>query len=79
MHIDWVRRDLRKVSLKYSAMTSDELNTIIGLTQGKEFTFTFPDRGQVVTMNAYVGEAKYTYYSSALDMYTGIQINVIEM
>lgn len=79
MHIDWVRRDLRKVKLKYKAMSEDELQFMIGLMQGNEFTFTFMDQGQVQTMQAYSSECSYTYYSQALGIYTGFSINAIEM
>ena len=81
MHIDWVRRDVRKVHLKYAAMTAAELSTIMGLMQGKEFTFTFRDQGATQTMNAYVGESKYnlyTYSSTYGEIYTDVEIHVIE-
>lgn len=82
MHIDWIRRDVRKVGIQYKAMTGTELNTLMEMMQGKEFTFTFRDRGVVQSMTAYTGESKYTYYSAALgddDLYTDVTINVIEM
>lgn len=82
MHIDWVRGDVRKVSLKYGAMTGEELEFLIGLMQGKEFEFTFRDRGAVQKMNAYCGECNYTYYSAALggdDLYKDVSLNVIEL
>lgn len=81
MHIDWVRRDVRKVYLKYAAMTASELNTLLGLMQGKEFQFTFRDRGATQTMTAYVGETKYKLYSYSAytgEVYTDVEINVIE-
>ncbi len=81
MHIDWVRRDIRKVYLQWKVLTASELNYILGLMQGKEFTLTFKDRGQVQTMSAYSSESSYTYYSAALgeDIYTDVSINAIEM
>jgi hypothetical protein len=81
MHIDWVRRDIRKVNLQWKVLTGTELNYILGLMQGKEFTLTFKDRGQVQTMSAYSSESSYTYYSAALgeDIYTDVSINAIEM
>lgn len=78
MHIDWIRRDLIKLTLNYPAMTGDEMRTIRGLTQGQEYAFTFPDGGQVRTIQAYSGETKYKFYSKALDIYTGVQVSVIE-
>jgi hypothetical protein len=81
MHIDWVRRDIRKVHLQWKVLTASELNYILELMQGKEFTLTFKDRGRVQTMSAYSSESSYTYYSAALgeDIYTDISINAIEM
>ena len=81
MHIDWIRRDIRKVNLQWKVLTGTELNYILGLMQGKEFTLTFKDRGMVQTMSAYSSESSYTYYSAALgeDIYTDVSINAIEM
>ena len=81
MHIDWIRRDIRKVHLRWKVLTASELNYILGLMQGKEFVLTFKDRGTVQTMNAYSSESSYTYYSAALgeDIYTDVSINAIEM
>lgn len=81
MHIDWVRRDIRKVNLQWKVLTASELDYILGLMQGKEFTLTFKDRGIVQTMSAYSSESSYTYYTAALgeDIYTDVSINAIEM
>lgn len=82
MHIDWVRRDVRKVKIPYPVMTGTELNHLINRMQGREFMFTFRDKGGVHTMFGYTGECSYTLYSSALyddDIYTDVSINVIEM
>lgn len=81
MHIDWVRRDIRKVHLRWKVLTASELEYVFGLMQGKEFTLTFKDRGRVYTMDAYSAESSYVYYSAALgeDLYTDVSINAIEM
>lgn len=81
MHIDWVRRDIRKVNLQWKVLTASELDYVLGLMQGKEFTLTFKDRGRVQTMSAYSSESSYTYYSAAFgeDIYTDVSINAIEM
>ena len=82
MRIDWVRRDVRKVFLTYKAMTASELSTLMGLMQGKEFTFKFYDQGSVQTMSAYVGESSYEFYSYSSvfnePIYTNVEIHVIE-
>lgn len=52
MHIYWLRRDVRKVFLKYNAITESEVAYLEGLMQGKEFTFKFLDQGAVQTIEA---------------------------
>ena len=83
MHIDWVRRDVRKVFLHYNAITETELAYLMGLMQGKEFTFKFKDQGSVQTINAYVGESNYQFYSYSAayndGVYIDFSINVIEL
>lgn len=81
MHIDWVRRDVRKVGLKWSVMSQDELNYTVALMQGQEYVFTFIDRGAVQTMNAYSSNCSYTLKSYAFGepIYTDVSINIIEL
>lgn len=81
MHIDWLRRDVRKVFLHYNAITGTELNWLMNLMQGKEFQFTFLEDNTTYTMNAYVGECSYESYSYAIGdkVYTNFSINVIEI
>lgn len=79
MHIDWIRRDIRKVSLRWSVLTAAELDYVLGLMQGKEFKLTFKDRGKVQQMDAYSAESSYTFYNDALGLYTDVSINAIEI
>lgn len=83
MHIDWVRTDVRKVFLKYNAITESELSYMMNLMQGKEFTFKFLDQGAVQTIDAYVGESSYEFYSYssayAEGVYVNFGIHVIEL
>lgn len=81
MHIDWVRRDVRKIILHYNAITGTELYYMQDLMQGKEFSFTFLQDKQVQTIDAYAGESSYEHYSYALGdkVYTNYEIHVIEM
>ena len=80
MHIDWLRRDVRKACLTYAAITGSELAWLMGLMQGKEFTFTFLEDSTTYTMNGYVGECSYEHYSYGIGdkVYTNFSINVIE-
>ncbi len=84
MHIDWVRRDVVKVNLKYSSITGAEVAYMLNLMQGKEFQFKYYDLGQIKTISAYCGESSYSKYNDTLyesegGMYTDFSINVIEM
>ena len=81
MRIDWVRRDVRKVFLKYNYMTSNELYNLLHLMQGKEFTFKFFDKGSVQEINAYAGESSYEFYAydvNGAKVYKDVEIHVIE-
>lgn len=83
MHIDWVRRDVRKVFLTYKAITETEVAYLENLMQGKEFTFKFRDKGSIQTMTAYVGESSYEFYSYSdiydEGVYINFSMNVIEL
>ncbi len=82
MHIDWVRRDVAKVYLKYNYMTAAELATLFALTQGKEFSFTYRDQGQTKTINAYVGETSYEFYTYDIfgaPIYKDVEMHVVEL
>lgn len=81
MHIDWLRRDVRKVYLHYNYMTASELSTLFALTQGKEFTLTFRDQGSTKTLDGYVGETSYEFYTYDLEgvpIYKDVEIHVVE-
>ena len=84
MHITWVRTDVRKVSLTYNKLTGNQVNYMVNLMQGKEFTFAYPDGNDVIIFSGYCG--KITYDQKRLDLhaneggvYTNVQINVVEM
>ena len=83
MHINWVRRDVRKVNLVYNAISGDEKDYMMNLMQGKEFTFTYWDNGPK-QFEGYCGESNYEAYSSVHradegGIYTNFSINVIEL
>ena len=83
MHINWVRRDVRKVNLIYNAISGNEKDAMETLMQGKEFYFRFLDGGTVREFYGYTGESSYQFYSSAHytsegGIFTNFSINVIE-
>ena len=91
MHINWVRGDVRKVYLTYSAISGKEKAEMEKLMQGKEFYFRYVDPHyegdtlvKVDSFYGYVGESNYQEYSSVHyptegGIYTNFSINVIEI
>lgn len=82
MHINWVRRDVKKVNLVYNAISGLEKEYMVNLMQGKEFYFRYKDV-TVKEFFGYTGENNYQYYSDAHfvsegGIFTGFSINVIE-
>lgn len=82
MHIQWVRRDVKKVNLVYNAISGNEKEYMINLMQGKEFWFRYLDV-TVKEFYGYTGENNYQYYSNTLNaseggIFTNFSINVIE-
>lgn len=80
MHIFWLRRDIRKISLTYSLMTGAELEYMRKLMQGAEFTFTYVDETGTNSMEAYTSTIKSELYTKFGDVciYRNVTINVIE-
>lgn len=85
MKITWVRRDVRKVKMKWNALTGDEVTEIRNLMQGKEYTFTYWDNGSK-SMSAYTGDNDYNIYSynpkiygDRGGLYTDFSIDAVEL
>lgn len=83
MHITWVRRDVRKISLTYEYLTGAEVEYMRNLMQGQEFTFTYFDNG-IKTMEGYCGKNTYTQenlklYETEGGKYKDFKINIEEM
>lgn len=80
MHIQWLRRDIVKVGLKYAVMTGPELAYMRELMQGQEFNFTFPDENGTKTIYGYAGEITGSLYTrfNGVDIYKDVTVNVVE-
>lgn len=81
MHIAWVRRQITKIHLLYRAIPKSEAAYLLGLLQGKEFSFTYPD--PVLgsrTISAYASKSSYDYHTNAVSsgLLTDVSINIIE-
>ena len=81
LRIGWVRRDMVKIYYTLKTATASEVNALMNIMQGREFTFTYRDRGQTKTANCYCGESSYEFYTYADglgEIYKNFAINVIE-
>ena len=90
MHINWVRRDVRKVNLIYSAISGAEKALMESLMQGQEFYFRYVDphyEGETLVkvdqFYGYTGESNYqeysdVHYASEGGIFTNFSINVVE-
>ena len=83
MHIRWVKRDVRSITLQWDKLTGNEVNYLYGLFQGQEFTFHFKQFGQDKSMDAYCGKMSYDLDSENLyedegGLYRNINLKVVE-
>lgn len=84
MHNTWVRTDIVKVNMVWKYLTGHEVQTLIDLMQGKEFTLTFEDNGYVKTAEVYVAEVTYTKlpvagYGAYGGLCSNIQASAVEL
>ena len=70
MHITWKRTDVKKVSMKWKALTGNEVQSILNLMQGKIYSFDYYDAG-AKSMTAYTGDNDYNVYMYNDKMYGG--------
>jgi len=75
MHIEWIRTNIRKVYIKYDAMTKAEMAFMLNLVQGKEYTLTYEDPILGVnTIDCYTSNSSAEMYSAVL--YNGLWRNI---
>ena len=73
-----------KVEMKWSALTGQEVQHLVDLMQGKEFTLTYREFGATKTADVYVAEINYDMkydagYASVGGICTGVAANAIEL
>lgn len=87
MKITWIRRDVRRVSMKWHALTGAEVAHIIGLMQGNEYEFIYWDAGSK-SFHGYTGDNDYSIYSYSpkiygdeenKGLYTDLSIDAVEL
>lgn len=83
MHIRWVKRDVRTITLQWDILTGKEVEYLYQLFQGQEFTFHFKHFGRAKSMSAYCGKLTYDQDSEVLyeeegGLYRNINLKVVE-
>lgn len=83
MHINWVRKDMKKFNLSYATLTSEEYQATVDLLQGKIFTWAYIENGVQRTMTAYCSNHSYDTYlhddATNRGLYQNFQIHIIEV
>ena len=84
MHNTWVRRDMIKVNFVWRALTGNEVQNLINLMQGKNFTLTYYEFGQTHTAEVYVAEVNYKEqyaagFASQGGLCTDVTASAVEM
>ena len=78
----FVRSRIAKISIKYGALTQEQVGDILNLVQGQEFDLTYPDPILGVrTVRCYCAESGGKLYSSVLynGLYRDVTFNCIEV
>lgn len=81
MHIDWIRPSMRKIYIRYSVMTTNEMAFVLNLIQGKEYALTYPDPILGVrTIDCYTSNSSTELYSAVLynSLWRNVTFNCIE-
>ena len=60
MVIEWVKRDIVKITMNWKVLTGHEVQNLISLMQGMQFTLTYSEFGTAHTASVYVSEVTYT-------------------
>jgi len=83
MHNTWVRQNIVKIDFVWKALTGNELETLVNLMQGKEFTLTYYEYGKTHTAEVYVAEITYEYsfdggYGSEGGVFMNVACSAVE-
>ena len=86
MHIIWIRKDVRKVSMKWHSLTGKEVEAIRNLMQGQEYKFDYYDAGAQSIAKAYTGDNDYSIhayhpkiYEDQGGLYVDFSIDAVEL
>lgn len=82
MRVNWIRRRIAKVNLKYSVLSTTEVSALLSLVQGQEFELTYIDPIEgVTTKHMYCSNADTVLHSRSMygGLWRDIAFNCIEV
>lgn len=82
MHITYIWRKIRKISIKLPSLSQEEISDILSKVQGKEYTLTYLDPIEGVTQKkVYTSNTSTDLYSGILygGVWQGAGFNAIEL
>ncbi len=80
---EWIRRDVRNLTITYPYMTGDEKQLILDLIQGRDFSLDYWDGGPRTIASAYCNKVTYKGMSRGLyaaegGLYKDVSFKIIE-
>lgn len=84
MHIEWIKRKIRKFEITMPPMTPTEAQALLALVQGQEYTLTVFDisTNSEQNVSVYTSGSKAQCYSGVLNsngLWTGLTFTATEM
>lgn len=83
MHIFWVKRKVRKLEITLPPSTASQVNAVLSLVQGQEYTLTYfdPLANAEKTINVYTSNSSANMYSGVLynGLWQDVTFNAIEL
>lgn len=83
MVIDWIYRRIRKLEIEMAPSTASDINTLLALVQGQEYTITYfdPLENAEKSIGVYTSNSSGDMYSGVIrnGLWQGVSFNAIEI
>ena len=82
MHINWIWRKIRKVTMTFPPLTAQEIAELVDLVQGQEYELTYPDMAdKKLTIRCYTSNSSADLKYGVLygGLWVGFSFSAIEL
>lgn len=82
MHINWIWRKIRKVTMTFPPLTAQEIAELVDLVQGQEYELTYPDMSdKKLTIRCYTSNSSADLKYGVLygGLWVGFSFSAIEL